>query len=168
MGAQNTHSSSMCKGLGVDLRHPHAPVMGIFSLGQSPSSQQGQMIGSEPPGGTGGFKTDVCSSMKSHCWYWIRDIFFSPNTSGQMGLKSSGVLWDHLNGVRTVVFSTWLANLDVSISVDAPEISATGTLHPYAFQWMWLVNKCSNAIILMVFKLSQASCWVCLQKQQIV
>lgn len=127
MGAQNTRSSSMYKGLGADLRHPHTLVMGICSLGRFPSSRQGQMIGSEPPGRTGGFKADVCGNMKNHCWCRIIDIFFSPNTSGQMGLKSSGVLWDHLNGVCTVVFSTWFANLDVSINADALEISATGT-----------------------------------------
>lgn len=90
MGAQNTRSSSMYEGLGADPRHPHTPVMGIYSLGQSPSSQQGQMIGSELPGRTGGFKADVCGNMKNHCWCRIRDFFFfSPNTSGQMGLKSS-------------------------------------------------------------------------------
>lgn len=128
MGGQNTRSSSMYEGLGADPKHPNTPVMGIYSLGRSPSSRQGQMIGSEPPGRMGGFKADVCGNMKNYCWCRIRDTFFSPNTSGQMGLKSSGVLWDHLNRVCTVVFSTWFAKLDVSINADASEMAAPGTL----------------------------------------
>lgn len=80
-GALNTLSSSQHRGLVADLRHLHTAVLGIYSLGWSLSSWEGQMTGSEPPGKTGGSEADVHSALKSRCWYRISDIYFSLNTS---------------------------------------------------------------------------------------
>lgn len=80
-GALNALSSSQHRGLVADLRHPHTAVLEIYSLGWSPSSREGQMTGSEPPGKTGGSEADVRSTLKSHCWYRISDIYFSLNVS---------------------------------------------------------------------------------------
>lgn len=63
--------------------------------------------------------------------------FYDSMISDQMNLMISGVLWDHLNGVSTIVFSTWFVNINVSINMDSLHISETEILQKLAVETVY-------------------------------
>lgn len=164
MGEQNTCSSSLYKGLGTD---PHIPVMGIYSLGQSPSSQQGQMIGSEPRGRTGRCVQQYEESLIQN----QRHLFFLLTLLDRCVSRAVGccdIIWTEfvqlfpLHDFPALMyqckcsrnFSNW----------DTVETCCWVSLHwsqinPYAFLWMWLINITNILTQSLWWSLS----WACLQ-----